>query len=256
MPGTLDFMIIGVQKGGTTALSSFIDQHPDLEMARGKEVHLFGWPSYSPSWTSVDINKRYAPYFESEPKAELPLRGEATPLYLYAPTIVPELARYNPKLKVIVSLRDPVDRAISQYEMELSRGFESRGLVAALLLESWRLARSGWSILPGSARLLHSYLDRGKYVVQLARLRTHFPQQQILILDNSELHNDHDAVMARVFEFLGVDKTHPVAAEQVFRGESTVGKHRVLRRLLRCYFYWHNRKLRRLLPSGSRWFWL
>ena len=59
-------MIIGAQKAGTTALASFLSEHPDLRMSRPKEVHLFNSPEYSPQWSVDEINARYRPCFPAD----------------------------------------------------------------------------------------------------------------------------------------------------------------------------------------------
>ena len=244
----VDFMIIGVQKGGTTALASFLNAHPQLVMAEGKEVHLFDSPDYSPAWSAADIDERYARHFpDSSGEGAGQLCGEATPIYLYWPEIIPELYRYNPRLRLVVILRDPAERACSQYAMEYHRGNESRSLAVALLLEYFRLKRS-----PGrggtSARRIHSYLSRGKYARQLEVVRRYFPDEQILVLDNSELLGQHRLALQRVFAFLGVDDSVAVPAERVFQGEG-LNAPVILKKMLRIYFYRSNRRLRALLGS-------
>lgn len=251
-------MIIGVQKGGTTALASFLNSHPQLVMAEGKEVHLFDSADYSPAWSAADIDERYACHFpDSSGKGAGQLCGEATPIYLYWPEIIPELYRYNPCLRLIVILRDPAERACSQYAMEYHRGNEERSLSVALLLEYFRLKRS-----PGrdgsSARRIHSYLDRGKYAQQLEVVRRYFPDEQLLVLDNSELLGQHQITLQRVFAFLGVNESASVPAERVFQGEG-LNVPVILKRFLRMYFYRHNRRLRALLMDMGmkvNWPWL
>ena len=112
----LGFMIVGAQKCGTTALARFLSRHPEIGMADPKEAHLFDAPDYSGGWSPKEIDARYRPSFEHCPAATV--RGEATPIYMLLPEVARELHRYNPELKLIVLLRDPVERAISHYYME------------------------------------------------------------------------------------------------------------------------------------------
>ena len=253
----VDFMIIGVQKGGTTALASFLAAHPQLTMAEGKEVHLFDSPDYSPTWTVADIDASYARYFPGLPNDKRgQLCGEATPIYLYWPEIAEQLYRYNPELKLLVLLRDPVERAISHYAMEYRRGNEQRSLAVALLLERFRLNRSSGRG-ESSFRRIHSYLDRGKYAQQLAVLRRYFSDDQLLILDNSELQGQHGLTLRRVFAFLGVDDSVSIPAEKIFEGGNKPAPV-VLKWLLRIYFYRHNCRLKSLLAEmgmkvGGAW---
>ena len=121
-------MIVGAQKCGTVALHRFLSRHPEIGMSSRKEVHLFDAPEYSNDWTPEQIDERYLPFFAHCAGART--RGEATPIYLFFPEIARELKRYNPELKLIVLLRNPVQRAISHYYMEKNRDAEHRPPVA------------------------------------------------------------------------------------------------------------------------------
>lgn len=211
---SLDFMIIGAQKSGTTALSHFLSQHPDVCMATGKEVHLFDAQDYSHDWTVADINQRYSRHFEQAKQSAL--WGEATPIYLYWSEIIPALKRYNPSLKLIVILRDPAERAISHYEMEKSRDNETLPLWLALLRESKRLLSEGKYL--GTSHRCHSYVDRGLYAQQLACVRHYFNDEQVLVLESDALKYQHAASMEKVCEFLGIDSAHSIQSERIFSG--------------------------------------
>ena len=252
----LDFMIIGAQKAGTTALASFLSEHPDLQMSDPKEVHLFNSPEYSPLWSVDEINARYKPSFPAG--SESRLWGEATPIYLYWPEIAPELRRYNPDLKLIAILRDPIDRAISHYMMEKGRGKERLPMGLALLLERVR-RRLGDPRNPGGARTVYSYLDRGHYEKQLRNLRRYFPDQQLLVLDNSQLSEHHAATVSRVLRFLGVSPAAITEPRQIFSGEYDRNAGSKYKPLLRYYFRGSNSRLRQLLiemGATSSWRWL
>ncbi len=253
---TLDFMIVGVQKGGTTALSYFLAQHPQLAIAEGKEVHLFDAPDYSPQWNHEQINQRYAVHF-NQATTDM-LWGESTPIYCYWPEIAPELQRYNPALKLIIILRDPVERAISQYAMEKSRGDETLPLWLAFLSEPFRLWRDSGS-KQGSARRCHSYCSRGHYYAQLQNLRKQFPDEQILVIENSELNNQHQQSLQAVCTFLGVSSEQLPEAATIFSGDYDRSHYAVMRWLLGCYYRITNRRLKNLLIAmgySPDWHWL
>ena len=245
-PKSLDFMIIGAQKAGTTALASFLSEHSDLRMSRPKEVHLFDSPEYSSLWSVDEINARYRPCFLDG--ADSCLWGEATPICLYWPEIAPELRRYNPDLKLIVVLRDPVERAISHYMMEKGRGNERLPMGLAFLLERSRIRR-GDPRSPTSARRVCSYLDRGHYDKQLRNLRMYFPDQQILVLENSELSQHHAATMSKVLCFLGVSPVVIAKPKKIFSGEYDKNAGSKYKLLLRYYFHRSNSRLKQLLTD-------
>ena len=118
----LAFMIVGAQKCGTTALAQVLAEHPEIRMSPKKEVHLFDAQEYSRDWTPADIDARYRPYFAHcnfTGRAGKPILGEATPVYMFFLDIPVELRCYNPDLRLIVLLRDPVERAISHCKRSL-----------------------------------------------------------------------------------------------------------------------------------------
>ena len=230
----LDFMIVGAQKCGTTALAHFLSQHPEIGMASPKEVHLFDAPEYSSDWAAKDIDERYRLHFRHCTGAKI--RGEATPIYMFLPDIAPELKRYNPDLKLIVLLDDPVERAISHYYMEKSRDQEHRPLWLALLSEPLRLRRCRNAMEHGSAMRLWSYRRRGLYSVQLRNLYRCFDRDRVLVVRTRDLLRRHDIVLARVFAFLRVSEHVRIEPEIVFRGERGDRKHRVVSWLLRLSY--------------------
>jgi len=230
----LGFMIVGAQKCGTTALAHFLSQHPDIGMASPKEVHLFDSPDYSTAWTAEDIDERYMPHFRHCTGAAI--RGEATPIYMFLPGIAPELRRYNPDLKLIVLLHDPVERAISHFYMETNRGQEHRPLWLALLSEPVRLRRCRAARAYGSAMRVCSYRRRGLYSVQLRNLYRFFDKDRVLIVRTRELLQRHDVVLRRVFAFLGVSEHLRIEPEIVFKGDRGGRKHHVVSALLRVSY--------------------
>ena len=241
------FMIVGAMRSGTTALGRFLSRHPDIAMSSPKEMHLFDARNYSPDWTPEQIDARYRRGFKE--RAGVPLRGEATPIYLFFPEIAGELKRYNPGLKVIVILRDPVERAISSYYFQKHRSKERRPLWQALLLEPLRVRRAHHPRAIGSLTRVCSYRRRGLYSRQLRNLFRHFDREKVLILRTRDLERHHDAVLRRVFAFLGVDEAvriEPERANQVDRGGR---RHRVVSWLLRLSYLAEFARMRALARS-------
>ena len=247
----LDFMIIGTQKGGTKALYQFLRQHPEIGMSSRKEVHLFDAPEYSGDWTPEQIDERYRPFFEHCPDARI--RGEATPIYLYFPEIAGELARYHPQLKLIVLLRDPVERAISHYYMEWNRNWEHRPLWQALLLEPFRLRRCKDPRADRSAMRVDSYRARGLYSRQLRNLYRHFGRDQVLLLRHGDLRERHDETLRRVFTFLGVCEEVRIAPGLHNEGRRGGRRHRLVSWLLRLSYRRERARMRALLRDAEVW---
>ncbi|MCY4011414.1 MAG: sulfotransferase domain-containing protein [Gammaproteobacteria bacterium] len=245
----VDFMIVGAQKCGTTALSQFLAEHPEIGMSSQKEVHLFDAPDYVAGTSVRDIDARYRRYFEHV--ADVAVRGEATPIYMFLPDVAGELKRYSADLRLIVLLRDPVERALSAYYMQKARARETKPLWLALLLERWRLRRDGDPRRMRSATREHGYRSRGLYSLQLQRLYRHFDRARVLVVRRNDLLHDHDATMERVFAFLGVSTEFRVARQVVFAGDEIHRPHRMTRALLRLSYAGEFRRLRRLgIPLG------
>ena len=242
-------MIVGAQKCGTSAMAHFLSQHHEIGMASPKEVHLFDAPHYSSDWTPEQIDKRYASRHAHCAGARI--LGEATPSYMFVPEIGRDLKRYNPNLKLIVLLRDPVERAISHYYMERTRGRERRPLWWALLREPFRLRRCRNGRVRGSVTQRCSYRTRGLYSRQLRNLFRYFDQDQVLVVGSRELSERHDEVLARVFAFLGVSEDVHVAPETIFEGTRGSRTHRAVSWMLRLTYLAEFVRLRALLRARA-----
>jgi len=191
----VNFLIVGTQKGGTTALAQFLSLHPDICFAPIKEVHFFDYDrNYQ---KGIDYYHSFFPNYTNQRAI-----GEATPIYMYLPHVAPRIARYNPQMKLIVLLRHPIDRAYSHYQMERQRGWEVLPFALAVALEPLRLALPQNLEDERAPRRVFSYCDRGFYCRQLRRLYAHFPPAQVLVLLQSDLSTHHAETLRRVYEFL------------------------------------------------------
>ena len=243
----LGFMIVGAQKCGTTALAHFLSQHPDIGMSSPKEVHLFDSPKYSNDWTPEQIDERYRPQFDH--CTGTAIQGEATPIYMFLPGIARELKRYNPELKLIVLLHDPVERALSHYYMEKNRGKEPRPLWLALMREPFRLRRCKNARAYGSEMRVCSYRRRGLYSLQLRNLYRFFDWDRIMVVHTRDLRAQHHVVLRRVFAFLGVSEHVRIEPEIVFEGDRGGRRHRAVSWLLRLSYLAEFVRLRGLLRT-------
>jgi hypothetical protein len=195
------FVVAGTQKGGTTALASYLGEHPEICMPgtkaypKLKELHHF------------DNDERFAtePVDHSlyhgcfEPRATHKLMGEVTPIYMYWEPSARRMHAYNPAMKIVILLRNPVTRAHSHWNMEVTKGRETLSFEEALEQEPERLRTSD-----AEWRRRRSYVDRGYYSVQLARIWQLFAREQTLLLRSDMLKSDPVATLARIADFLGV----------------------------------------------------
>ena len=199
---TLNAVILGAQRCGTTSFAQLLDTHPDVCLARGKEAHWFDDAQVQRDGVST---ARWADRFSHY--AGQPVLLDAAPSYLYLPGCIEALYRHNPNLKVIAVLRDPAERARSQYAHERQRGVETGRYWQALQLESRRLAADRNPLAPNSAARVSSFRDRGRYSRQIGRLLEWFPDALVLRFD--ELVNESATTAQRVTEHLGVTPFPP-----------------------------------------------
>jgi len=171
-----------------------------------KELHFFD---------REDENRDYKKYHANfKPKPQHHVIGEASPIYMYWETAPYRIWKYNPKMKWILALRNPVERAFSAWNMETKRGKEKLSFAEAIEKESQRRREA----LPLQHRV-YSYIDRGFYACQVRRLFNIFGRDNVLVLLTEELRNDHAKTLRRVFEFLGVDSSFVPPEASVFEQE-------------------------------------
>lgn len=199
------FMLGGVQKGGTTALAAALARHPAIALPTAKEAHVFDAPDFDDAAAVEGIDARFAGHFDAQAWQDATrLRGDATPITVMHPLLVARVARYNPAMRWIILLRDPVERAISQWHMERARGAERWPAWAAFLFEPLRLRAHRDDFSDGSPLRHHSYLLRSRYRRQCDVLFGHFPAEQVLLLRTEWLSSEPAKVLQAVWRHLGV----------------------------------------------------
>ena len=200
----LDFIIAGTQKGGTSALHYHLDQHPNITFAHPEEAHMIDHPRRH----FFDDEKRFAAgkevsydilHQDIKLKPESLITGSCTPIYTYWKPAMERIGDYHPGIKLIVLLRNPIDRAFSQWNMNWDRQREKLGFVEAVAAEMEERKES-----PGSQSRRRSYVDRGFYFEQMERVFRFFPREQVKVLKFEEFRKRTPEVVNEVFRFLGV----------------------------------------------------
>jgi hypothetical protein len=185
------FLIAGEMKCGTTAIARYLAAHPDVFVAPRKEVHFFDRRfAKGMDW--------YLAHFLGAGSRSI--IGEATAHYFYDPDAPRNISATFPGMKLIVMLRNPVDRAYSQYWHARTRGYERLSFEDALEAEQARLKSSN-----PMDRWRHSYVDRGWYMAHLSRNLEHFDRSAICVVISEDLRARPGQMLKRVFEFLGAD---------------------------------------------------
>ena len=194
------FLCLGTQKGGTTTLHNLLAQHPQVFLPACKEVHYFSLHDRQPlSW--------YAEHYRAAQPGQR--CGDITPYYLFHPRAPEMIRQVLPQAKLIVLLRDPVERALSQVFHARRLGFEPLELEAALAAEPERLADAEERLMePGStyySHQKHSYVSRSRYEEQLQRYAALFPERQLLVLRSEDLFQATELSWQRIQTFLELD---------------------------------------------------
>lgn len=195
-----DFLCIGAQKAGTTTLHEQLRTHPGLYLPAEKEVHYFSRHFDRPlGW----YESRFAGARRTHGT------GEVTPYYLFHPEAPRRIAAVRPQARLIVLLRDPVERALSGFFHSRRLGQEPLDIEAAFAAEAGRLQDAAPVLaVPGgehAAHQFHSYLSRSRYEEQLARYLRLFPRSQLLLVRTEDFFADPRPVWREVLSFLGVD---------------------------------------------------
>jgi hypothetical protein len=209
-----DFLILGAQKAGTTALYAYLRWHPQISGPSFKEVSFF--------------DRHYA-RGERWYRAHLPVRrsgvvGEASPSYLFHPLAAERVARMLPNARLIVLLRNPVDRAFSHYQHEVALGREELSFEDALAQEDERMRGELDRMLRDPTYFSHAwwnytYAARGRYAEQLERWFAAFPREQLLVLLTDDLAADTASTYRRVLEFLEVEPRGLDSYPRIFERE-------------------------------------
>ncbi|MCP4069034.1 MAG: sulfotransferase domain-containing protein [Phycisphaeraceae bacterium] len=250
-----DFLIIGAMKSGTSSLFHYLTQHPELVPAFEKEIHYFDQDEASFGGRTGAL-AWYRSHFPI--KAMIPSRSlvyEATPKYLCHETAARRIAAVVPNARLVLTLRNPSDRAISHYFHTRCNPPDPESLHAAMCEDLARCASLG--VTGGDASGTPDYtscVGRGVYRPQIERYLERFDRQDLHVIDSERFFEDPGPVLSSLFEFLGVRADVPIrdlAARNVSKRDKQVWPR--TRALLDDYFRPHNERLFELL--GERYDW-
>lgn len=235
----VDFVVAGAQRSGTTALDSYLRQHPDIEMALLKEPHFF-----DDERVFRDRKPAYWKYHAMFPAwRESKVFGEVTPIYMYWKPAFSRIARYSKNMRIVMILRNPIERAYSHWNMQVREGDETAPFAEAIRRE----AEEPEGAIPDTEqRRRFSYINRGFYSEQIERALERFPEEHVLAVRQDEMQADPQSTMSRTFRFLGVGNTR-IRAKRVNCGSYETPMRPEDRKLLRDIYADEIRNLERLL---------
>jgi hypothetical protein len=195
-----EIFLIGVQKCGTTSLQKYLLEHPSVVPPYRKEMKYFDLFCFKPlAWYVAHF-----PLMSSVSDGRITL--DATPDYIFYPGIADQIKKSVPDARFIVSLRDPVDRAFSQYLYSRRRGYEDLPFMEALDKEDARLAREKEQLLARGRGVAwryreNSYKRRGLYAEQLSYWFDVFSAKQFVVIDADKLKNQRQAAYDEILAF-------------------------------------------------------
>jgi Sulfotransferase domain len=243
-----DFLILGAQKAGTTALYSYLRWHPGITGPAWKEVSYFDRHyRRGVSW--------YRGHFAMGARDRIV--GEASPGYLFHPLAPERVLATVPEAKLIALLRDPVGRALSHYHHEVALGREplsfeqaidaeperTRGEEERMVLDPLYFSGAWWD---------YAYLARGRYAEQLERWFAVFPRAQLLVLPSEDLAAEPGQTYARILDFLGAPPHQLGSYPRVYKQDYSEMNPETRRRLAE-HFAEPNRRLYELLGRDLGW---
>ena len=259
-----DFLIIGTQRGGTTSLYNYLMDRPGVGPASVKELHFFdkkfhkGLPWYRAHFPTK-LQKTLFQYAHNQ----VFVTGEASAYYLFHPHAPKRVAQTLPHVKLIALLRNPIDRAYSQYNFEVELGRETLSFEDALEREEERIAKEKEKILADERYVSFdhsrfSYLARGIYVDQLRAWLDFFPREQFLLLKSEDFYTDPAATLVQVSEFLNLPELEPYERERQYKqynyNNTPYSKmDSTTRKWLVEYFRPHNLRLYEFLGINFGW---
>lgn len=244
-----DFLIVGAQKCGTTSLYNYLSQHHNITPALVKEIHYF----------DLDYQKGGKWY-----KAHFPIdrgykiTGEASPYYIYHPCVPNRVFNLIPEVKLILLLRNPVDRAYSHFQHERHLGLEPlNSFEDALKAEEERLKGVNRKLINGCLKYSFnhqhfSYLSRGRYIEQIKRWLRYFRREQLLIIRSEDFFKYPDKIMEKVFGFLNINyykhKRYRVYNKLDYQKMPPETRQKITK-----YFEPYNKKLYKYLSWKNEW---
>ena len=252
-----DFYIIGVEKGGTTSLLSNLSKHPDIYMAKpkshpGGEMHYFNY-----QLTKLNRNRKW---LKSQFNYKKKIVGAKNPNIIYLPYTHQYMSHINPYVKMILVLRNPIDRAYSEWHMfnKKSNFVKNTGNFKSFEDSINEELKFRLNEPPNFYVANYHHLQRGLYYKQIKNLLKHFPMQNLLILLNEDLKNKEKETYEKIYKFLNIKIKHnnyQIKLEGSYsKNEKEKDISKKLKTKMEDFFKPDIKKLEKLLNIKTDWF--
>ncbi len=253
-----DFLVIGAQRSGTTAVHEYLTRHPSIHSPFIKEVHYFDLHyAKGPDWYRAHFALGMERALSRRLLGHAALQGEASPSYLFFPETPQRVQALIPGVKLVALLRDPVARAYSHYHLIVRRWRETLSFEQSIDRELAQLAGREEELLRSEAyvsenRVRYSYLARGLYALQLENWLAHCPPGTLRVLRAEDYFADPQGTLDGLFAFLGLPP-HPVPGIERINAQKYPTLNAETERRLRDYYAPFNARLERLLGRDMGW---
>ena len=193
----VDFFIVGAPKAGTTSLYHYLSEHPQVEMSSQKEPDYFSDKAIHQQGMYYGKNRvntldKYESLFVQK---EGVVYGEGSVSYLFYDNVAEDIKKYNPNAKIIIMLRNPIERAFSHYLMDYRLGLVSDSFENIITKKSKHK----------NAHLFYQqYIEVSKYANQIQRYLDFFEKENILFIDYEDFKNNVSKTVDQVYDFLNI----------------------------------------------------
>ena len=253
------FLIVGAQRCGTTSMYRALSQHPIvLKAVLHKGVHYFdtGY-DHGIGWYQAHFPLRAHARWVGRATEAAPMTFESSPYYMFHPLAAERISHDLPDVKLLVLVRDPVERAYSGHAHELSRGYETEPFERALELEAGRLEGEAERLVADPAYVSHShqhhsYRARGQYIEQLERLERLVGRERIHVVDSSAFWADPEPAYGAVLDFLELPHRGDIAFKR-HNAEVRAPMSETVRTALSEHFGPYDERLARWLGWEPSW---
>jgi Sulfotransferase family len=219
-----NLFIVGVARAGTTSLASYLDQHPAIFMAPIKEPYFF--TRYHPHWVSVPHDESaYLGLFRQGGGARY--RGEATPAYFWDSESAHAIRSTSPDARIVISLREPIDRALSEYLLLRRTIYETRSSFLDVVSQELQMSNDIRGDDPRD-----NYVARGLYAEGVSRYFATFGRDRVHVVFFEEFVRDPRSEMRNLYAFLGVDTNWASRITVTVKNRGGVPRNKLAERLL------------------------
>jgi hypothetical protein len=193
----VDFFIAGAPKAGTTSLYYYLEEHPEIEMSSQKEPDYFSDIPLQEQGMYYGKNRintldKYESLFAQK---EGVIYGEGSVSYLFYENVAEDIKKYNPNAKIIIMLRNPIDRAFSHYLMDYRLG---------LVSDSFEDIINKKSKYKNAHLFYQQYIEVSEYAKQIQRYCNVFSTDNLLLIDYEDFKGDVSGTVDLVYDFLKV----------------------------------------------------